>query len=52
MNECEEEWMSARQYGILLPNCTDLPEEVTSEDQDYKNLCIVEYCIFFELRYS
>ena len=31
MVECEEEWTSARQYGIPLPNCTDLPQEVTSE---------------------
>ena len=30
MVECEEEWISVRQYGIPLPNCTDLPEEVTS----------------------
>ena len=33
MVECEEEWTNARQYGIPLPNCTDLPEEVTSENQ-------------------
>ena len=45
MNECEEEWISARQYGIPLPNCTDLPEEITSEeDQDYNYLCTVKYC--------
>ena len=31
MVECEEEWTSARQYGIPLPNCTDLPEEVTGK---------------------
>ena len=29
--ECEEEWTSAKQYGIPLPNCTDLPGEVTSK---------------------
>ena len=43
MNECEEEWTIARQYGIPLPNCTDLPGEITSEDQDYNNLCTIEY---------
>ena len=32
MTECDEEWTSARQYGIHLPNCTELQEEVTSED--------------------
>ena len=32
MAECEEEWESARQHGIYLPNCTDLPEEVIGED--------------------
>ena len=42
MNECEEEWTSARQYGIPLPNCTELPQEITSEDQDYNIL----YTIF------
>ena len=31
MVECEEEWTSAREYGIPLPNCTDLPDQVTSE---------------------
>ena len=29
--ECEVEWTSARQYGIPLPNCSELPTEVTSE---------------------
>ena len=29
--ECDEEWANARQYGIILPNCTELPEEVTSK---------------------
>ena len=32
MVECEEEWESAREYGIPLPNCTDLPEQVTSKN--------------------
>ena len=32
MVECEEEWTSASQYGIPLPNCTDLPEELTGEN--------------------
>ena len=31
MVECEEEWTSAVEYGILLPNCSDLPNQVTSE---------------------
>ena len=31
MVECEEEWTSVRQYGIPLPNCSDLPEEVKSK---------------------
>ena len=31
MVECEEDWATARQYGISLPNCTDVPEEVKSE---------------------
>ena len=31
MVECEEEWESAREYGIPLPNCTDLPEQVTGK---------------------
>ena len=31
MVECEEEWTSAVEYGILLPNCSDLPDQVTSE---------------------
>ena len=30
--ECEEEWESAREYGIPLPNCTDLPEQVASKN--------------------
>ena len=32
MVECEEEWTSAREYGISLPNCTDLPDQVTSKN--------------------
>ena len=32
MVECEEEWTSAREYGIQLPNCTDLPLEARSEN--------------------
>ena len=32
MVECKEEWTSAREYGIPLPNCTDLPEQVTSKN--------------------
>ena len=30
--ECEEEWTIARQYGIPLPNCTELPEELIGEN--------------------
>ena len=30
--ECEEEWAMARQYGIPLPNCTDLPEQLIGEN--------------------
>ena len=41
MVECEEEWMLARQYGIPLPNCTNLPEEDTSEGQ----YCNTHSCI-------
>ena len=37
MAECEEEWTSARQYGISLPSCTDLPEELIGEDSRYGN---------------
>ena len=33
MVECEEEWTIAKQYGIPLPTCTDLPEEVKSENK-------------------
>ena len=33
MDECQEEWTSAGEYGIPLPNCTDLPEEITTEGQ-------------------
>ena len=29
--DCVEEWTSAGEYGIPLPNCTDLPEEVLSK---------------------
>ena len=32
MVECEEEWTSAREYGIRLPNCTDLPVESIGEN--------------------
>ena len=32
MVECKEEWTSAREYGISLPNCTDLPEELIGEN--------------------
>ena len=32
MVECEEEWKSAKEYGIPLPNCTDLPNKVISKD--------------------
>ena len=32
MAECEEEWTNAKQYGISLPNCTDLPEELIGQD--------------------
>ena len=36
--ECQEEWIGARQYGISLPNCTDLPsEELIGEDGRYVN---------------
>ena len=30
--ECEEEWTIARQYGIPLPNCTDLSEQLIGEN--------------------
>ena len=32
--ECEEEWTIARQYGIPLPNCTDLPEQLIGENHN------------------
>ena len=32
MVECEEEWTGAGQYGIPLPNCTDLPQELIGEN--------------------
>ena len=32
MDECEKEWTSARQYGIPLPNCTDLPGELLGDN--------------------
>ena len=38
MAECEEEWESARQYGISLPNCADLPDELIGQDGRYGNL--------------
>ena len=38
MAECHEEWTGATQYGISLPNCTDLPsEELIGEDDRYGN---------------
>ena len=30
--ECEEEWTSAKEYGIPLPNCTGLPEGMKSKN--------------------
>ena len=33
MDECKEEWTSAGEHGIPLPNCTDLPEEIVIEGQ-------------------
>ena len=42
MVECEDEWTSARQYGIPLPNCTDLPDEVTSENNIYNSHIMTE----------
>ena len=35
MVECKEEWTSAKQYGIPLPNCTDLPDGVTGKKPDF-----------------
>ena len=32
MVECEEEWESAKEYRIPLPNCTDLPEQVMGKN--------------------
>ena len=29
--ECEREWTMARQYGIPLPNCTNLAEQLIGE---------------------
>ena len=43
MVECEEEWTSAGEYGIPLPNCTDLPGEVTSENSVRKATLMTEY---------
>ena len=31
MVECEKEWTGATQYGIPLPNCTDLPQGFLGE---------------------
>ena len=30
--ECEKEWTMAKQYGIPLPNCTNLPEQLIGEN--------------------
>ena len=34
MVECKEEWTTAKEYSIPLPNCTDLPEEAPSENHE------------------
>ena len=30
--ECEKEWTMARQYGISLPNCSNLPKQLIGEN--------------------
>ena len=36
VGKCGEEWMSAKQYGFPLPNCTGLAAEVTSKRRKYQ----------------
>ena len=36
--ECEKEWTMARQYGIPLPNCTDLPEQLIGDHENHSDV--------------
>ena len=45
MEECKKEWTNAKQYNIPLPNCTDLLEEVTSENYN-RTTMMHDYHIF------
>ena len=47
--ECWEEWTTARQYRISLPNCTNLPKEEMSEDELCNAFCCDKYTLYSQL---